>query len=316
MNESNTQAVQPYIAPATAPALTSANLLNPETYRQMMQIAEFMAKGVATIPKHLQGKPADCLAIVLQSMVWGMLPHVVAQKTFLSPSGILGYEAQLVNAVAVSSGALEGQPNFEFIGDWSKIRGKVEWVAKPSDGGDAKEKGYFKAAWPASDEIGLGVRVIATLRGEKKPRTHEVFLTQCKPRFSTQWATDPEQQITYIGVRKFVRRHCPGALMGIHTIEELEEIQTEQVGENTTRGRQQPRASDILPEYPADRFAENLPKWSKRIEGGKQSPADIIATISGEYTLNKDQKDAILAIKPKPKDAPPPTADTVDGGAQ
>nr|WP_308736935.1 recombinase RecT [Salmonella enterica] len=57
-----------------------------------------MADSQVTVPAHLAGKPADCMAIVMQAMQWGMNPYAVAQKTHLV-NGVLGYEAQLVNAV-------------------------------------------------------------------------------------------------------------------------------------------------------------------------------------------------------------------------
>ncbi|SPX63869.1 Uncharacterised protein [Leclercia adecarboxylata] len=37
------------------------------------------------------------MAIIMQAMQWGMNPYAVAQKTHLV-NGVLGYEAQLVNA--------------------------------------------------------------------------------------------------------------------------------------------------------------------------------------------------------------------------
>ena len=50
-----------------------------------------------------------------------------------------------------------------------------------------------------------------------------------------------------------------------------------------------------LPPYPADAFAENLPKWSKLIKSGKKSPADIIAMASTKGTLSDEQRAAINA---------------------
>lgn len=314
MTEATLPATSDAIA-GTMQHINSTVLLDPAAYKQMMAVADFMSKGVATIPEHLRGKPSDCLAIVMQSMVWGLLPHVVAQKTFVTPGGIIGYEAQLVHAVTMKSGVLEGAPEFTFKGDWAKLRGKAEFVPE-QDGGDGKKKrgGYWKSTWPKSDEVGLSVVVTATLKGEKAPRTYELFLSQCYPRFSTQWATDPEQQITYIGLRKFVRRYCPGVLMGIYTTDELDDIPPEQVDENTTRLREKPRPTDIKPGYPDDRFKVNLPKWRKSIEDRKNTPDSVIAMISGEYQLSKEQQDAIKAIVPKAEAEPANTTDT--GSAQ
>ena len=46
------------------------------------------------------------------------------------------------------------------------------------------------------------------------------MMTQAYPRFSTQWATDPMQQIGYLAVRKWARRFTPDVLLGVYTPDE------------------------------------------------------------------------------------------------
>jgi hypothetical protein len=72
-----------------------------------------------------------------------MNPYAVAQKTHLV-NGVLGYEAQLVNAVISSSSAIVGRFHYEYGGDWERIAGQKE----------------------GRDELGLFIRVGAVLRGE------------------------------------------------------------------------------------------------------------------------------------------------------
>lgn len=200
--------------PATQNAL--ALMMDPAKLQNLMSFAEMMAKSTITVPQHLRGKPADCMAIAMQAVQWGMNPFAVAQKTHVTQGGLLGYEAQLVNAVIVNSGALDGRPENEFLGDWDKILGRVEERQGQSGGK------YYVSAWKKEDETGLGVNVLATLRGEREPRRVRVMLSQAYPRFSTQWATDPQQQITYLAVRKFARRYVPDAILGVYTTDELE----------------------------------------------------------------------------------------------
>lgn len=183
---------------------------------KMMAAAKLMASAKVTIPAHLRNSDGDCMAVIMQAAQWKMNPFAVAQKTHLSQGGQLGYEAQLINAVVVSCGAIKGQPEFEFVGKWDKILGKVE--ERKSDKGGK----YYVATYSKADEEGLGVICRATLRGEQTPREITVMLTQCYPRFSTQWATDPQQQITYVAVRKFARRYAPGAILGVYEVEELD----------------------------------------------------------------------------------------------
>lgn len=204
--------------PEVAEQSTSAFslVMNDAAMDRMMVAAKMMASAKVTIPAHLRNSEGDCMAVIMQAAQWKMNPFAVAQKTHLSQSGALGYEAQLINAVVVSCGAITGQPEFEFIGNWSKILGKVE--ERKSDKGGK----YYVATYNKNDEEGLGVICTATLCGESEPRQLKVMLTQCYPRFSTQWATDPQQQITYVAVRKFARRYAPGAILGVYEVDELD----------------------------------------------------------------------------------------------
>src|SRR5690606_16568467 len=93
-----------------------------------------------------------------------------------------------------------------------------------------------------SDEDGLGVICRCTLRGESKPREVQVMMAQAYPRFSTQWATDPQQQITYLAVRKWARRNTPDVILGVYTEDEQD-------------GAAPPRERDITPKTAAE-FAQ------------------------------------------------------------
>ena len=227
----------------TAMALSSASagalLMSGDSMDRLERIAEMMFTGRATVPQHLRGSKGDCFAVVLQSMQWGMNPFAVAQKTHVSQSGALGYEAQLISAALSGSGALKEDPEYEFLGDWSKVLGKVE-ERKSEKGGK-----YYVATYTKQDEIDLGVICRATLKGESKPRELTVMLTQCYPRFSTQWATDPKQQICYVAVRKWGRLHKPGVLLGVYTPEELEQTGEKFMGPVDEVGPGEARANAI-----------------------------------------------------------------------
>jgi hypothetical protein len=101
---------------------TAAAIFSPEGMNQLVRFAELMSQSKATVPKHLEGKPADCLAVTMQAAQWGMNPFAVAQKTHVV-NGTLGYEAQLVNAVVSSSSLLATRLNYRWSGDWSNVNG-------------------------------------------------------------------------------------------------------------------------------------------------------------------------------------------------
>lgn len=312
--------------PATLATIgCNALVLDQEYMNSVLTFADLMSRSNVTIPSHLQGKKGDCAAIVMQALRWGMDPYVVASKTHISQSGQLGYEAQLVSAVATGTGAIVGQPEYDFFGDWSRIMGKVREMEseKPDGKGGTKKSKWYAPGWDKKDEVGLGVRVIATLAGEKKPRTMDVLLTQCYPRFSTQWATDPQQQITYAAIRKFVRRYAPGALLGVYTIDELEgeveSVTVEPLREAAARheAQDQQRDAGAKPDYPQERLNGQRAKWQKAVQAGERTAAEIIGMLEARWTLSAEQ---IAEIKAFDKDAPtiidPSAADDQQPAAQ
>lgn len=176
-------------------------LLNIDVMDRMMKLADIMSQGVATVPKHLQGRPSDCLAIIMQAARWGMDPFVVGQKSHLV-NGVLGYEAQLYNALITSSKVVHGRFKYEYGGDWEKIVGKKD----------------------GRDESGLFVRVGAVLRGEAEITWGEpVYLADITTRNSPLWKTMPKQQIGYLAVKYWARAYCPEVTMGIYDKDDLEQ---------------------------------------------------------------------------------------------
>lgn len=208
--------------PATAGASSIALLSDMAALDRMERFANLMATARATVPQHFQGKPGDCLAVVMQATTWGMNPFAVAQKTHLI-NGTLGYEAQLVASVINSSSLLADRFNFEWFGDWHKIVGKfkeVESRSKKDDNGNPKK--FIVPAWDQKDEHGLGVRVWATIKGESEPRALELLMTQARTRNSTLWTEDPKQQLAYLAQKRWARLYAPDVIMGVYTADELE----------------------------------------------------------------------------------------------
>ena len=201
----------------TAIAGTAATIFSPEGLNQLMKFAEVMSQSRVTVPAHLAGKPADCMAVAMQAAQWGMNPFAVAQKTHVV-SGTLGYEAQLVNAVITTMSPTKDRINYEWFGPWENVIGK--FVEKTSKNGNA----YIAPGWTLKDEGGCGVRVWATMKGEDEPRVLELLLSQAQVRNSTLWASDPKQQLAYLATKRWSRLHCPDVIMGVYTPDELQEV--------------------------------------------------------------------------------------------
>lgn len=169
-------------------ASPAAVMLNPVHMQALVAFADLMAKSAVTVPQHLQGKPADCLAIAMQAAQWGMNPFAVAQKTHIV-SGRLGYEAQLVNAVITASRAIEGVFSYEFRGTGADLECRV----------GAIPRGGSEIVW------GEWLR-----NGDVKTRN------------SPLWQVNPKQQLGYLQVKNWARLYCPGAILGVYTDDELQ----------------------------------------------------------------------------------------------
>ncbi|EJQ5639606.1 recombinase RecT [Escherichia coli] len=177
---------------------TAAAIFSPEGMNQLVRFAELMSQSKATVPKHLEGKPADCLAVTMQAAQWGMNPFAVAQKTHVV-NGTLGYEAQLVNAVVSSSSLLATRLNYRWSGDWSNVNSKTD--KSPN----------------------LTVTVSAVLKGEAEPRELTISMAQAGVRNSPLWEQDPRQQLAYLCTKRWARLHAPDVLLGVYTPDELQE---------------------------------------------------------------------------------------------
>ena len=159
-----------------------------DTLDKMLRVAEQMATGRCTVPKHLQGSVGDCLAIVTQAMQWDMNPFAVAQKTHVV-NGTLGYEAQLVHAVLMKSGAIRSSFHYEY-----------------------REEGHE-----------VSCRVGAVLRGEKDITWGEwLSSASVQTKNSPLWKTNKPQQMGYLQVKNWGRKYAPGAILGVYTVDELE----------------------------------------------------------------------------------------------
>jgi hypothetical protein len=187
MNEL-TQATQP----------SAVSVFDANNMQTLMSFADIMAQGTVATPAHLRGKIADCLAISMQAMQWGMNPFAVASKTHVV-NGVMGYESQLINAVISSSRAIHGRFKYEQVGDWSK------WQV----GNKASEQG-------------LGVKVGAVLHGEEAITWAEtLWIAPVTTRNSPLWKTNPYQQLCYLALKYWARLYTPDVILGVYDKDEL-----------------------------------------------------------------------------------------------
>lgn len=255
------------------------DLMQGDNLDRIERIAKRMSEGRMTVPEYLRGNIGDCMAIAMQAMLWNMDPFAVAQKTHIV-SGRLGYEAQLVNAVLQNSGAIRNAPFYEYRGD-----------------GQALE-----------------CRVGCVLRGETEVRWGEwLSVASVATKNSPLWKTNPRQQLGYLQVKNWARAYCPGAILGVYTVDEL--LDGDPVDIPTMQRQATPPAGrPELPPYSADAFDKNLPAWSDLVAAGKKTAPELLAMLSTKATFSEQQKAQILSLKKaEAPAAPPPPAERKPG---
>lgn len=281
-------------------------ILQPDNLNAMIRVADLMAKSRNMVGKHLRDNPGGCLAVTMQAMRWNMDPFALAVKTYtVSPDAPVAYEGQAIIAALNNSPLLATRLNFEWFGDWTRIVGKFkEVVSKTKKDDEGNPKKYIVPDWNIADEQGLGVRVWATLVGEKEPRKMELLMTQVRTRNSGLWTEDPKQQIGYLSGRRWGRLHAPDVIMGVHTPEELAEPGERFMG----MAEEVPPPPPPAPtEWPAELFAERLPEWRKAIAAKRASADSVVAKAKTKYPLSAEQEAAI-----RQPDATDVTAKPVD----
>lgn len=226
--------------------------LEPAFFNHATRMATQLSRATGFTPKHLLGNIEACFAVVEKALVWGLSPSAVAQCTYTTPSGSIGYEGKLCHAILEASGQFEGGIRFEHYGtvivkhengleedfrsndpklkevlaeagatikeqhQWKKLAGKNE--VKTSKNGNP----FIVPTWGQRDAFGLGVTVIGQIKGEAEPRRFNFDLVQAWPRNSTLWATAPDRQIMYTAVRAFGNHVVPALLLGMPSADEYE----------------------------------------------------------------------------------------------
>lgn len=266
-------------------------------FDRMVRIAEYMAGGRTTVPKHLQDNVSDCMAIVMQAMNWNADPFAVAQKTHLV-NGVLGYESQLIGAILNSSGAIvEPALREEYFGDWSRVIGNYKELDSKFKEADGTPKKFRRLASTLEDERGVGIRMWATLTGETEPRKIELLLTQAGVRNSTLWADDPQQQLFYLAQKRWARKYAPGVILGLYSPDELPGYSEDDEGDGSPFGSPAPAPRAAVARKPRQAAATEPSPPPAATEHGDQP-----ARTEG---VSAEEKQA--AAGPAPTDAPKPS---------
>lgn len=255
--------IQSAPAQTAAPAPFSAGqqmtagelMMNPAIMDALYKFAQVMAESKFTVPKHLQGNVGDCLAVAMQATLWGMHPFTVAQKTH-QVGGTLGYEAQLVNAVVQNSGAIIGRFHYEYQGEGARLQCRVGAIPRG-------ESEIVWGEWLSSESV--------------------------TTKNSSLWKTNPKQQLGYLQVKNWARAFTPGAILGVYTPDEMEDIPVQRPKDIT------PRAEAIAA------TVETAP--AALIDAMRSAAEEGVAAYQEAWTqLTKEQRKSLAAYHERNKE--------------
>lgn len=251
-----------------------ALITNDGNMSRLMTLAKLMSTSKVTVPKHLQNSEGDCMAIIIQATNWGMNPFAVAQKTHLV-NGVLGYEAQLVNAVIGASGAIVGGFKYEYKGEG----------------------------------LSMECRVGAVVRGEQEITWGEWLRNgDVTTRNSPLWKTNPAQQLGYLQVKNWGRQYAPGAILGVYSTDELEELPPKDVTPN--RESPAPAEKPVLPEITEDELnalcADKVNDdgeitkmgYKSLVQSGKKTAVAFVDWLSKKAIVTDQIKEIIESWEP------------------
>lgn len=206
------------IAPEGAPALPGfvpgkplmlQAMLNPKLRESLDWATESFCNSPSA-PDHVKGNPMVVISALDISLSRGLNPLQVINGMF-AHKGKLGMTAELMLAILQNpvSPLIKGEPQWEEVGDWSKVEGK--FATKNNGKGD-----FNTATYTREDEKGLGVICHIHWVDEDEPSTYGPFmLSDAHPRFSTDWAHRPKYQLRRRTLRDIVRQFRSGALYGM-----------------------------------------------------------------------------------------------------
>ena len=166
---------------------------NKEQFDQLSRAANMLSK-TSIIPQQYQNKPADCFVALEMSVRMGVSPMMIMQNLYVV-KGKPSWAGQACTALIAGCG-------------------KFKNVRHVYEGEKGKESRgcYVEAVRTDTEDIVKGPEV--TLKMAKD----EGWTTNSK------WRNMPELMLAYRASSFFARVHCPEALMGMQTAEELSDI--------------------------------------------------------------------------------------------
>lgn len=252
--------------------------LAPKDLDEAMRFADMLA-GSSIVPKDYIGKPGNCLVAIQWGMELGLQPM------------------QAMQSIAVINGrpSLWGDAMLALV----KAHPAFEWIKEECDGNVA----------------------ICTIKRRGEPEVVQSFSMEEAKRAGLTgkqgpWTQYPKRMLQ-MRARGFALRDAfPDALRGVVSAEEARDTPAERDMGAAEVVSSRPAAPAALPDYSQSAFADNLPKWSAAINGGRLTAEEVITRASTKGALSEAQKAQIRAAAQPKQEARPEVIDAPEQKAQ
>lgn len=233
-------------------------LLDEGKFGQLQRVARMYAES-SLVPAHFQKNIPNCAIGIQMALRLNVDPLMFLQHCYIV-HGKPGIESKLAIALLNSSGRIKGSIKYRFHGEGDDYGCSAFVVTKD----DERIEGP-----PVT-------RRLVKSEGWDKPKGGQ----------PSKWQTMPQIMFCYRAAMFLVRAHFPEALMGMMTVEELEDINTITVSDSKPADIQPVRRladlTDVLEQQ--DAKAEDVPVDQDESLDDQPEVVDIVAEIVGKLS--------------------------------
>jgi len=220
-------------------------LLNVPVFEQMQRAATLFSKS-GLVPKNFENNPAACFVGLQLAAQLGVNPFMLFQKIY-NIGGKIGIEAQVAIAIANQRGVFEGPIEHKFSGQGDSRSCTATAILAKS-----KKAVSLEIDWKTVNAEGWN------------------------KKGGSKWLTMPDQMFRYRSSLWLIRTYAPECLMGLNSIDEIEDMQMIDV----TPTRKVSEINDAVDAAFAEKQAEVKPET-------KEEATDPRATMLEEIELLK-----------------------------
>lgn len=243
--------------------------LIPQNLGQAMELAKIIADSDLA-PKDYRGKPGNVLIAVQMGQEVGLSPMSAIQSIAVI-NGKPSLYGDVGKALLLAAGLVIEEDDVETIKKTGAGRCKITRQGHP----------------PCERTFSIASAKTAGLWGKQGP-----------------WTLYPERQMAWRAFWFAARDIAADLLKGLSGAEEVADYSERDITPMA------PAAVITGPQpYPAEALTKNMPAWTKLIQEGKKTAAQIVAMVSSKAILSAEQKAAIEAIK---KAEPPAENPAID----